>query len=115
MAPPVLDEFLRGLPPILGTKDGAKLQQYLLIEPPLPERYNDLVNELRQFYPAGTNERLDQKCSGMLPEDQGEGTGGSWTAFISFLVQYFNFVRDVDPSQLVETLDMLKSLLKCVT
>ena len=112
MSTPTTDQFLGEIAQILRAKNGTKLQDYLVIEPPLPQIYSAVVNELRQVYPEGSQDKLEKKCSNMLPEDDEGATGGSWPAFLSFLVQYFGFIRDVNPEQLVETHDMLKSLLK---
>lgn len=112
MSTPTLDKFLREVARILQQKNGVQLQNYLILEPPLPPLYNIIVNELRQTFPANKQDALEAKCKALLPEDEEGDEGGSWTAFISFLVQYFAFLRDVNVDQLVETHDMLKALLK---
>lgn len=109
-----IDQFLGGISQILREKNGTKLQDYLVLEPPLPTLYLTLVSELRQAFPTGSEDKLETKCNKLLPQDEEGDLGGSWTAFISFLVQYFVFLRDVNPDQLVETHDMLKALLKLV-
>lgn len=113
MGTPTTDKFLGEIGQILRFKDGTKLQDYLLIEPPLPPLYTVIVQELKRQYPKTAHDLLDKKCAIALPEyEDGSAAGGSWTAFITFLVQYFGFIRDINPQQLVETHDMLKSLLK---
>jgi hypothetical protein len=112
MATPTLDQFLGEIAQILRTKNSSKLQDYLVLEPPLPNLYNQLVSELRRSYAAPKQDQLEAKCKKALPEDDEGQFGGSWPAFISFIAQYFAFLRDVDVEQLVETHDMLKSLLK---
>ena len=114
MPTPTLDQFLQEIAQILRDKNSLKLQNYLVLEPPLPTLYISLIDELRQRYPAFTQDTLESKCTRSLPEDNEGDEGGSWTAFISFLVQYFAFLRDVNVDQLVETYDMLRSLLKSV-
>ncbi|MCJ1364393.1 hypothetical protein MMC16_003503 [Acarospora aff. strigata] len=120
MSTPTIDLFLSEIAQILLTKDGSKLQSYLILEPPLPPQYTVLTTELRQSYPAGTEAQLEGKCKSLLPEYdeervEGDGEGGSWTAFVTFLVSYFAFLRDVDAGRLVETHDQLKSLLnQCI-
>lgn len=109
-----IDQFLGGISQILREKNDAKLQNYLILEPPLPALYLTIISELRQAFPAGSEDHLETKCNKFLPQDEEGDLGGSWTAFISFLVQYFVFLRDVNPDQLVETHDMLKALLKLV-
>lgn len=113
MGTPTIESFLSEIAGILRDKNGAKLQDYLILEPPLPPLYGVIVNELRQVYPPGAEERLEAKCKATLSEyDEDGDEGGSWTPFILFLVQYFTFLRDVNVEQLVETHDLLKALLK---
>ena len=116
MTTPTTTHFLNEIAKILLTKDGPKLQAYLLLEPPLPPLYQVLLSEIQQAYPPGTEERLEAQCEALLPEydEAQEESGGAWTAFVTFLVQYFTFLRDVDAGQLVETHDLLKALLKYV-
>lgn len=112
MSTPTIDKFLGEVARILREKNGAQLQDYLILEPPLPPLYNIIVNELRQSFPISSQDALEAKCKALLPEDEEGDEGGSWTAFLSFLVQYFAFLRDVNVDHLVETHDMLKALLK---
>lgn len=107
-----IDAFLRELNQILRGKDGAKLQDYLVIEPPFAPVYSAMVTELRQNFPSNNHDALEAKCLQFLSEYEEGGAGGSWPAFISFLVQYFAFIRDVNIDHLMETHDMLKALLR---
>lgn len=115
MATPTLDKFLVEIALILNQRNGQKLQDYLILEPPLPQLYTVLVSELRQNFPLHKSDDLETKCVAFLPEYNEGDAGGSWTAFLVFLVHYFVFIRDVNPDQLVETHDMLKALLKSVS
>ena len=116
MSTPILHEFLSGIAKILREKNGAQLQDFLAVEPELPKIYHDLASELRSNYPSDKSKALEDKCESLLPaEDSSTSTPGSWPAFISFLVQYFSFLRDVDPKQLVETHEKLKALLRYVS
>ena len=113
MPTPTLNQFIQELAPILRNKDGLKLRTYLILEPPLPTLYTVLIGELRQRYPEyNPLDMLESQCKERLPEDDEGDEGGAWTAFITFLVQYFTFLRDVNVDQLVETYDKLRSLLK---
>ncbi|KAI9877668.1 MAG: hypothetical protein M1830_003148 [Pleopsidium flavum] len=116
MATPTTENFLAEIAGILRENNGARLHDYLILEPPLPPLYNVIVSELRQAYPQGTEEKLEAKCKALLPEyDEERDEGGSWTPFILFLVQYFTFLRDVSVEHLVETHDLLKGLLnQCI-
>ena len=108
MATPTIDNFLGEIARILREKDGAQLQDYMVLEPPLPPLYSRIVDELKKTYPIFNQGPLDQKCREFLPEYE---EGGS---FITFVIRYFTFLRDVDVDQLVETHEMLKALLKSV-
>lgn len=112
MSPPTIDKFLGEIIKILLAKDGAQLQDYLLIEPPLPALYNQIVAELKQVYPANSQTALENKVKSFIPERDEDDANGSRLPFISFMVKYFSFLRDVNVDNLVETHDMLKALLK---
>lgn len=114
MSPPTLDQFLAEIAGIIKEKNGIRLQEYLIYEPPLPLLYNKIVSEIKQVYPPSGQKALENKCISFIPEyDEGED-GGSRTAFVMFMVKYFAFLRDVNTDNLIETHDMLKTLLKCV-
>ena len=114
MATPTLDKFLSEIARILREKNGSQLQDFLVLEPPLPPLYQSIVGEVRQSFPIpGNQAALEAKCEGVLPSEDDED-GASWSSFVSFLVKYFSFLRDVDVTNLVETHDMLQALLKLV-
>lgn len=112
MSPPTIDKFLGEIIKILLAKNGLQLQQYLILEPPLPPLYNQIVGELKQVYPANSQTALESKCKSFIPERDEDEAGGSRVPFISFMVKYFSFLRDVNVENLVETHDMLTALLK---
>ena len=111
MANLILDQFLGAVVQTLRTKNGERLKDILLIEPPLPQAYAALADELRRTFPRGPPDRLENRIGKLLAQEDGD-LGGSWSAFVSFLVSYFGFVRDVNPDQLLETYELLKNLLK---
>ncbi|KAL4816775.1 hypothetical protein BDW67DRAFT_184592 [Aspergillus spinulosporus] len=111
---PVLDRFITSLAEIVRDRDGAKLQDFLQIEPPLPDVYRQMVDELRQNYPNGSTKEAEllRRCEGLVPRSKGSS---AWTAFPTFMKLYFCFLRDVNVDNLLETYDMLKMLLnQCV-
>lgn len=107
---PILDQFLRSLTDLVQNRDGAKLQDFLQIEPPLSDIYQQMIQELRQRYPSphGDNELL-QRCEGLVPRTKGTS---SWIAFPTFMKLYFAFLRDVNVDNLLETYNRLRGLLK---
>ncbi|KAL8842883.1 MAG: hypothetical protein Q9170_000287 [Blastenia crenularia] len=111
MATPTLDKFLGEVSSLMRENNRNQIQNYLHYEPPWPPLYNQMVSELRQTYPSFQQGNLERKCAEVLPsEEEGDG-GGSYTSFISFMVKYFTFIRDVDATQLLDTHDKLKALL----
>lgn len=114
MATPTIDKFLTEIAGILREKNATQLRDYMVLEPPLPPLYNQIVSELKTSYPVFNQAPLEAKCKEFIPEYEESEEGGSWTSFITFLLKYFTFLRDVNVEQLVETHDMLKSLLKFV-
>lgn len=107
---PILDQFLRSITDLIQNRDGAKLQDFLQIEPPLSDIYQQMILELRQRYPSpqGDNELL-QRCEGLAPRAKGSS---SWIAFPTFMKLYFSFLRDVNVDNLLETYNRLRGLLK---
>ncbi|KAL6715145.1 hypothetical protein ACLMJK_007409 [Lecanora helva] len=115
MSPPTIDKFLQEIIKTVLAKDGVRLQQNLVLEPPLPPLYNQIMGELKQFYTASSQDALEAKCKSFIPEQDEEEGGGSRLPFIVFMVKYFSFLRDLNVDNLVETHDMLKALLnQCV-
>lgn len=115
MVCPTIDQFLSEIAGLLREKNGDKLRDYLQIEPPLPPLYNTIISELKQYFPRTIDpEILEARCKKFIPEYEEGEDGASLSSFITFTVKYFVFLRDVDVHQLVETHNMLKTLLKSV-
>ena len=111
MATPKFDQFLSVISEALRTRDGRKLQDLLVLEPPYAPAYQAVISELQQSFPKSRQSQLDKKCESSIVQEDGTN-GGSWSAFINFLVQYLSFIRDVNVSQLVDTHNQIKALLK---
>lgn len=106
---PVLDRFLSSIADLVRQRDGAKLQDFLQLEPPLPDVYQQMADELRQQYPTPKDSELQRRCEGLIPRSKGSIP---WIAFPTFIKLYFTFLRDVNVENLLETYNMLKGLLK---
>ena len=109
---PTLDRFLHEISSLLQQKEGDRLQEYLIIEPPYSEQYQKIVQELRNAFPKGTEDTLEQKCSSALPTARLGEDDAPWTAFLKFIVQYFVFLRDVNVSNLFDTFTILSELVQ---
>ncbi|EGD97734.1 hypothetical protein TESG_05135 [Trichophyton tonsurans CBS 112818] len=107
---PVLNNFLDSIAGLLQSRDGAKLQDFLQLEPPLSAIYNQMTTELQQRHPAGGDKdaELFSKCESLTAGGQ---LGSSWPAFPPFMRLYLTFLRDVNVDNLLETYNLLKSLL----
>lgn len=110
---PVLNRFLSDVTELVQSRNGPRLQDFLQIEPPLPDIYGQMVEELRRYYPSGQqgDAELLRRCEALVPRTKGGG-GSSWTAFASFMKLYFTFLREVNVENLLETYNLLKGLLK---
>jgi nuclear mRNA export protein PCID2/THP1 len=108
---PVLDRFLTNIGELVSNRDGVKLQDFLQIEPPLPEIYWQMVMELKTHCPPGSqgDAELLKRCEALVPRTRG---GTLWTAFPVFMKFYFSFLRDVNVENLLETYNLLKGLVK---
>ena len=107
---PVLDKFLEETNNILIDKNGEKLQSYLVIEPPFNDLYNTMITQIRQVFPKGSEDALEEKCNRKLTAAQEDSDGSSWAAFVKFIANYFVFIRDVDAGNLLDTYNLLSEL-----
>ncbi|KAK8183373.1 hypothetical protein IWZ00DRAFT_459138 [Phyllosticta capitalensis] len=118
-----LDKFLLEVGDILKTKDGDRLQDYLVFEPrggTYPPIYTQMISEIRESFPKGTEDALEEKCNRALPGLLELEDGSSWSAFIRFIAQYFVFLRDLDVQNLatkqLEAYNLLSELVqKCTS
>lgn len=106
----VLDKFLEETNNILLDKNGEKLQSYLVIEPPFNDPYNTMIAQIRQAFPKGSEDALEEKCNRKLTAAQEDSDGSSWAAFVKFIANYFVFIRDVDAGNLLDTYNLLSEL-----
>lgn len=112
MATPTIDQFLSEISGILQAKDGAKLQDFLVIEPPYSNLYSAMIGEMRTVYPRGKESVLEAKCNSALPLARNGEDDAPWSAFIKFMAQYFIFLRDVDIQNLLDTYNILSELVQ---
>jgi hypothetical protein len=109
---PTIDRFLSVIASLIRDRNGFQLQQLLPIEPPFANDYNQMINEIQTFFPPGQEKKLENKCTGFLPEATEGVDGAPWSAFIHFMVAYLGFIRSVDPSNLLETYNSLSNLVQ---
>jgi hypothetical protein len=112
MATPTTDQFLGEISKLLRGKSASQLQQYLIIEPPFTQIYQQIVQEIRSVFPKARENALEKKCSDALPEARLGEDDSPWTAFVKFMVQYFAFLRDVNVEQLLDTFNILCELVQ---
>jgi nuclear mRNA export protein PCID2/THP1 len=103
-----VDQFLIEVRGLVRNQDAEAIAKYLVIEPPFAPPYELLIKELRQFFPKGEDEMLENKCEGQLNSNRDE----QWPAFSRFIAQYFAFMRDLDASDLLATFLGLNSLIQ---
>ncbi|KAF2237512.1 hypothetical protein EV356DRAFT_480922 [Viridothelium virens] len=111
---PSLDQFLQEISALLRERNGVKIASYLLIEPPYPAAYEALIGEIKQHYAKDNAHALENKLKAALPEARDGLDGSPWTAFITVMITYFGFLRDVDIESLLHTYRLLSNLVsKC--
>lgn len=83
----------------LRDKDSQSLRQYLVVDPSLlGDAYKELRNELPTVDIEGAVELIDND--------------DSWPGFQTFMKLYFEFLRDVDFDNLLETHVQLSGLVR---
>ncbi|KUJ16699.1 COP9 signalosome-like protein complex subunit 12 [Mollisia scopiformis] len=111
-----LDGYLADISQFLKTKDDEKLQNYLRVEPPLPDDFTQLSLELKKSWRDSS--RLEKHVERLIPmsDDDKADEGGSWPGFLAFIQEYLEYWRDVNFDDLVRTHDQLSSLANsCIT
>jgi hypothetical protein len=111
---PVIDDFLCGVSQLLRTKNAQELRLYLRVEPPLPENFVQLSQELKTSY--RDSDVLERKILQLVPEtDDGKpDEGGVWPGFQAFVKEYLEYWRDVNFEDLLETHSQLSGLAKYI-
>jgi hypothetical protein len=104
--------FLTSISNFLRAKDSTSLQDWLRVEPPLPDVYYKLGEELRKSYQ--NSDALERHISTLIPDnDNGKpDEGDTWPGFLAFMKEYLEFWRDVNFEDLVTTHAQLTSLVK---
>lgn len=109
MSRQLVAQFCDSVNVAIRNRDAPEIQSILLLEPPFPPVYEELIAELRNEYPAhddGSQARLEEVIHAAVTETgESEDEEGrpvqSWTSMVGFLVSWLTFIRDVDLSQLL--------------
>ena len=105
-------KFLSSIRAFVFDQDGGRLRNFLLVEPPVPDSYFAMGQELRTGFAPGSKllEQLIERC---LPDadDVPDGKGTPWPGFVAFMKDYLEFWRDVDFDDLLATHQQLSGLL----
>jgi hypothetical protein len=110
----IIEQFLTSISSFLRAKDAANLQDWLRVEPPLPNQYYNLAKELQASYADG--DALERYIAKLIPENDNPSLdeGGAWPGFLAFMKEYLEFWRDVNFEDLLETHSQLSGLVKFV-
>jgi hypothetical protein len=102
----------------IKARNALQLASIVLLEPPFPPDYEELIQSLRTNYPSNatnSEDRLDQLVRKIVTEtaeyqdEQGKPVQG-WNAMVTFLVGWMTFLRDLDMDNLLHTYQQLKDL-----
>lgn len=108
----VVDNYLAGVSQLLRQRNSTELKLFLRVEPPLPENFAQLSQELKTAY--RDSNVLERKITKLLPENDDEKSeeGAVWPGFLAFMKEYLEYWRDVNFEDLLETHSQLSSLAK---
>lgn len=109
---PLIGQYLVAINGFIQARNETQLNDYLILEPPFNNHYMRMIQELKQSYPKGYEELLEEKCSASLHTAREGADGSPWTPFIKFMVQYLGYLRDVDadPTKYLHTYELLSEL-----
>jgi hypothetical protein len=110
----VLDQYLAEILTLLKTKNASELRFYFRVEPPLPDMFLQLSQELKTAW--RDSNALEQHIAKLLPirenDDDKAEEGNAWPSFLVFIKEFLEFWRDVNFSDLLETHSQLSGLVK---
>ncbi|KAK8051913.1 CSN12-signalosome component [Apiospora rasikravindrae] len=111
----LITQFLSEIRKFLKNRKGNELRAWLLVEPPLPDQYHKLADELKKGYRNSAS--LTKLVENSLPEDDNvsEDEGTAWPGFVSFMKDYFEYWRDVDFDDLLGAHQLLTGLTNSCT
>jgi hypothetical protein len=109
---PVVDDYLSGVSQLLRKRDSTELKLFLRVEPPLPDNFSQLSQELKTSYRDSSV--LERKITKLIPEndDDKPEEGDVWPGFLAFMKEYLEYWRDVNFEDLLETHSQLSGLAK---
>lgn len=107
-------QFLTQVAGFVRDQDGDSLRGWLLVEPPVPDTYYKLAQELQTGF-RGDGKLLGALIDRSLPIEDDDtlpaGKGTAWPGLIAFIKDYLDFWRDVDFTDLLSTHQLLSALL----
>jgi nuclear mRNA export protein PCID2/THP1 len=108
----IVEHFLSSILNYIRAKDAVNLQDWLRVEPPLPDIYFQLGKELRVSY--SDSNALERYIAKLLPENNNAkpDDGDVWPGFLVFMKEYLEFWRDVNFDDLLATHTQLTGLVK---
>jgi nuclear mRNA export protein PCID2/THP1 len=109
----IIEHFLSSILNYVRAKDATNLQDWLRVEPPLPDIYFQLGRELRESY--SDSNALERYITKLLPENNNNAAadeGDVWPGFLAFIKEYLEFWRDVNFEDLLATHSQLTGLVK---
>ncbi|KAF1979439.1 hypothetical protein BU23DRAFT_548672 [Bimuria novae-zelandiae CBS 107.79] len=118
MSRQIVAQFCHSVNTAIANRDALEIQSILLLEPPFPPVYQDLIAELRNEYPPDEDEsqdRLEEVIRHSVPETaEGQDEEGrpvqNWTSMASFLASWLTFIRDVDTTQLLKAYEAMSEV-----
>jgi hypothetical protein len=104
----LLKQYLGLINQAIAANNGAQLWSLLPIEPPFSDDYQNLLNDVFSTYSdAGAlKDAIRNGVSAVAKDDK-----DAWAAFPEFLQTYFNFIRTVNPADLLSTYEKLSNLI----
>jgi hypothetical protein len=108
-APSLSRQFLNLLNGAIDSQNGETLKTLLPIEPPFQPDYLKLLEEVFTLFSDvdALKDAIKNGTNAATIDDK-----DSWQAFPEFLATWFQFVKTVNPANLLETYEKLTNLLK---
>src|SRR5215471_14974049 len=105
---PLFGQFASFLNNAINNQDGQALLKLLPIEPPFDSDYGRLLDEIFSVFKSLDSLKASIRTSiAVIAKDDKD----AWHAFSDFLATYFEFIRNLNVENLLETYEKLSYLL----
>lgn len=111
----MIDPFIQTLDGFIKSRDGEGLASCFVLEPNsqglFDAPYPALIQEVRR---STSQDQLESYCASKLTSVNADAGEAQWYDFVRFTATYLRYLTQVNPSNLLQTFNLLSDLVQSV-